>query len=181
MVDQPGLGEIRLFAYAAVPDGWMPCDGRELSMSQYSNLFGAIGTAYGGNGTTTFCLPDLRDNVLVCAGGEYVPGQTGGAFNHTLTIAELPSHRHGMQAVDDNSDDPTKTSGQPDRSSKLSRAQAALPNNAGAAPVMMYGVGDLVGGQSLNTLTLGPTGQDRPHPNLQPYVTLAYCIAVQGL
>jgi microcystin-dependent protein len=152
--------------YSFVPRGWAPCDGHLLNIASNSALFSLLGTQFGGNGSTTFALPDMRGRVPVHAGqggglSAYSVGQSGGAPTHTLTLSEMPAHRHGMSA-----------SNQPGTQTD--------PTNrvlGGAAS------GDLYSTSSDGTLAVGAlatTGGGQAHNNMMPYNTLRCIIAVQG-
>jgi len=162
----PYLGELRLVPYNFAPQGWALCNGQLLSIAQNTALFSLLGTTYGGNGTTNFALPDLRGRVPISSGqgpglSNYTLGETGGAETHTLTVAQMPIHTHSVSAA--------TSVGSTDR-----------PNNAllarNAAGVPQFGISSttqLAGVQS--------SGSSQPHNNLQPFVTLNWIIALQGI
>jgi microcystin-dependent protein len=168
-MSQPYLGEIRMFGGNFAPVGWAFCDGTLLPIAQNDALFAVIGATYGGNGQTTFALPDLRGRLPLHQGtgqSSYTPGQTGGAEKVTLTASQLPAHTHTL----------------------LSGGGTALsPANAypGAAsttnpdPARMYGAA--VGLTAFNpaTITVSPGGQ--PHDNFQPYLCVNFIIALVGV
>jgi microcystin-dependent protein len=147
------VGEIRLAGFETVPDGWASCDGQLLSIREYPELFAAIGTTYGGNGRTTFALPDLRGRVALHASEDsYALGTSGGASRHALTLDELPAHQH-----------------------ELTMAASAPSAGTGGAhtPVVTSVAGEL----------LHPTAGNAPvtgagHDNMQPYLGLVFMIAL---
>lgn len=157
----PYLGEIRLFATDFVPSGWLPCDGQTVSISQNSALFAVLGTQYGGNGASTFQLPDLRDRSAVGAGAEVRVGQAGGAATAVLSTAEIPQHVH--QVVGSSAPaDAAEPGG-------ARWATTAAPQYGSAAQVVMA------------PGTVQATGSSQAHENRPPYLALTYGIAVQGV
>jgi microcystin-dependent protein len=163
-VSTPFLGEIRLFPYNFAPRGWAFCNGQILSIAQNTALFALLGTTYGGNGQTTFALPDLRGRVANSSGqgpglSSYSLGQVGGTETVTLTQQEIPSHNHQV-----NSTNADATS---------SRPGGNVPSAGGG-----------YAGAASNTMApnmIGNTGGNQPHTNVQPYLTLNYCIALEGI
>lgn len=166
----PILAQIILFAGDFAPTGWMLCNGQLLSIAQYSALFSILGTTYGGNGVTTFALPDLRGRVPLSSGSgpglsSYPLGESGGTETVTLTSKEMPSHSHTVNAVssDGNQGNPSN----------------ALP--AGESSTK----GDLWSTASaditMNASMVANTGGSFPHNNLQPFLALNYIIAVEGI
>jgi microcystin-dependent protein len=137
------------------------CNGQVLSIAQNTALFALLGTTYGGNGTTTFALPDLRGRLPMHAGGGFVRGQSGGEASHTLTITELPAHSHAVTA---SSAAATTTS--------PAGARLAVANNVYAAPTNLV---------ALVPAAVSSFGGSQPHENRQPYLALTFCIALQGL
>ena len=155
---EPFLGEIRLMSFSFPPKGWALCNGQFLPINQNQPLFSLLGTVYGGNGQTTFALPDLRSRAPIYTGQSHTLGERGGEESHTLTQSELPQHNHGMQASSTNADAPDPTI-------------LARSNN--------------VYGPAGNPTTLLPasisaTGA-QPHENMQPYSVISFCIALQGI
>jgi len=164
----PYLGEIRLFPYNFAPQGWATCQGQLLPINQNQALFSLLGTTYGGDGQTTFALPDLRGRAPIGVGqapglSNYVLGQKVGEENHTLTVAEIPSHSHFLNVSTDvgSSDSP----------------QGKFPaRNAAAVP--QYGFSsDSVGAAT----AVGVAGGSQAHENRQPSLVLRWCIALQGI
>lgn len=175
----PFLGEIRPFAFGIVPKGWAQCNGQILQISQYQALFALLSTTYGGNGTSTFALPDLRSRTPLHAGtgssdGQPYPlGQQGGAETVALAAANLPAHAHAMQASTGAGNNVNPVGSVP--------ATASAAPNTGGATIPIYAA---PGAQSLVTLaadTLGNTGTGAGHPNIQPVLALNYCIALTGI
>jgi microcystin-dependent protein len=163
------VGEIRAFGTQFVPSGWVECDGRELPRTTYSDLFSAIGLAYGG-GITTFRVPDLRRRVPIHAG--VGPGLTsrnlgdmGGTQTVGLTAATLPLHSHTTNACSN----PKVVSGVPVVDNSLCKTNAPA-----------YAPSISVHNTALDASVIGPTGESLPHDNMMPYVELRFCIALQG-
>ena len=164
------VGEIRIFAGNFAPETWMLCNGQLLNISQYSTLFGVIGTTYGGDGQTTFALPDLRGRLPLHpgtnAGVTFDQGEMGGTETMTLTTDTMPEHLHALQAT---------TSG-----FQWSPA-GALPAQVFSTQSGVLAYGDDVGEPAnLHPETLQPTGGGQPHTNVQPFLCLNFIIATQG-
>jgi len=163
---EPFIGQIQLFAFGWAPVGWAVCNGQLLAISSNTALFSLLGTTYGGDGRTTFGLPDLRGRVPLGLGqgpglGNYDLGQAGGTEAVTLTVAQLPAHNHGMQGS----------------GSATSKSPANLVpgfNSASSA----YGAAD---GTQMAANFCGNQGGSQPHENRQPYLTACYCIATAGI
>ncbi|HEY0036185.1 MAG TPA: tail fiber protein [Longimicrobium sp.] len=156
----PYIGEIRLFSSGTPPAGWAACNGQLLSVSQYPGLFSLLGTTYGGNGQSSFALPDFRGRAPIHAGGGHVVGDSGGAQSHTLTSAQMPAHTHALNA----------TNGSGTTPNPMGNVLGAT-SNLYATPM------------SLTTMlpeTVGQAGGGYPHPNMQPFLALSFCIALQG-
>jgi len=155
----PFLGQINLFAGNFAPRGWAFCDGQLIAISRYSALFSLLGTIYGGDGRTTFALPDLRGRAPVHMGSgpglsAYREGQKGGAESVTLGVAQLPAHHHGVevQHVDNTS------------------LGAEVAGGIADDPT-----------QITATHTTANTGGGQPHENRQPHLAINYIIALQGI
>lgn len=163
------LGEIRNFAFGRAPTNWAQCNGQLLPISQNQALFAIIGTIYGGDGRTTFALPDLRGRVMVGnnqASADYPMGTKGGAEQVTLTLASTPAHNHTFNA--------RKEAG-----TLPAIAGNLVSSSGGAAPQALYAQpGNAV---PLNAGSLSTFGGGQPHSNLQPYLATNYCIATKGL
>jgi microcystin-dependent protein len=176
---QPFLGEIEIFGFNYAPKGWLMCAGQTLPINQYQALFSLLGTTYGGNGTTTFMLPDLRGRLAMGQGNGQgltprVIGETGGEVNHTLLIAETPPHAHTLNAVQ-NISNPVNTPG----SSVMLSQTTGRAAGGGALIVNLY-TSDTAPTQSMASATVGPTG-GQPHANMMPYLALNFCIAMSGI
>jgi microcystin-dependent protein len=157
----PFLSEIRLVSFNFAPKGWALCNGQLLAISQNAALFSLLGTFYGGNGTTTFALPNLQGRAPMHVGSEFVQGQVGGEATHTLITNEIPAHTHQAQGVS------TTASLEP----AAGNAWAESPDNPYAASA----------NATMNAAALGQTGGNQPHNNMQPYLVLNYVIALQGI
>jgi microcystin-dependent protein len=162
---QPFLGEMRMFSFDFAVRGWAFCAGQMLSIAQNTALFSLLGTTYGGNGVNTFALPDLRSRVPLGqsapASSNYVLGQQGGTENVTLNQNQLPQHNHLMQAAG------AATTGDP---------AGALPATSTASKPYRSGPPSA----QLATST-GLNGGSQPHSNIQPYLTVNFSIALQGI
>jgi microcystin-dependent protein len=166
-MSQPFIGEIRMFAGTFVPLNWAFCDGTQLAISGNEVLFQVIGTTYGGNGTTNFALPDLRSRVPVHQGAGSVIGQVAGSETVTLTSAQLPAHSHVLQ-------------------SSNTAPSVSPTNNLPAATVSAAGTCDIYGPATarqthLNPASILPDGGGQPHNNIQPYLTVNFIIALNGI
>jgi microcystin-dependent protein len=161
-VAEPFLSEIRIMAFVHAPKGWALCDGQFLPINQNQALFSLVGTQYGGNGQTTFALPDLRGQVPIHAGAGFTQGGKGGEQAHTLSIAELPTHTHVL-SVQGASGNATTGSG-----NFLANAGSDL-HTAAASLVAM------------NPEAVTNVGGSQAHLNMQPFLTLSFCIALQGI
>lgn len=168
----PFVGEIRLFAFPRVPNGWFACDGRLVSIAEYDVLFALLGTTYGGDGVNTFGLPDLRGRVPVHqgAGNGLTPrvlGELGGTENVTLLSSQIPAHTHTVGAT-----------------TNVAAATAPGPTQLPGTITgdTMYAT-DLTGASSfaMAANAVSMQGGNQPHDNLMPTVTLSYCIAWQGV
>lgn len=160
-MSDPFLGEIRLFAFGFAPDGWAQCNGQLLPIALNTALFSLIGTTYGGNGITHFALPDLQDRVAIHQGPTFARGTSGGEIAHTLTVAELPGHTH-------------QANGSPDEGNTI------LPNG-GLWAVTSSPSYNQTSGAPMSPAAIGSTGGGQPHNNMQPFLTLNYCIALEGI
>ena len=161
----PYVGEVRLFAGNFAPSGWAFCDGQLVSIAENETLFNLIGTTYGGDGQTTYALPDLRGRVPVHQGGPagYVAGQAGGAETVALTVAQMPSHTHAMRA------------------STTAASTAHGPSEAlGTSTAMnLYGAG--TPSMAMDPNAVAPAGGGQPHDNMPPFVALNYIVALFGV
>ena len=159
----PYVGEIQVMAFTFPPQGWALCNGQLLQIAQNQALFSLLGTMYGGNGQTTFGLPDLRGCVPISFSASITLGQKGGEPAHTLTMSEMAGHPHLLQAT------PTPASTNvPGPTLVLAQSTASQLYSAGANATPMA------------ANATGMTGGSQPHENMQPYTTLIICIALQG-
>jgi microcystin-dependent protein len=160
---QPYVGEIRMFAGNFAPAGWMFCEGQLLPISENETLFQLIGTAYGGDGESTFALPDLRGRIPVHQGNSLTLAETGGAEEITLTVAQIPAHAHPFMA---------------------SIAAGDQISPAGNLPAQAFNlsiyINDASNG-SFNASAITPVGGSQPHTNLQPYLCVDYIISLFGI
>jgi microcystin-dependent protein len=168
-MDQPFLAAIFLFAATFAPRGYAFCNGQLLSIAQNTALFALIGTTYGGNGTTTFALPDFRGRVPIHPGqgpglSNYTLGQLSGSENTTLLVSNLPQHNHSLVATSEagSTSDPT----------------GAYLGNTGALDREYNTSGTLV---NMNAGAVGLTGGAQPFNNLQPYLAVNFIIALEGI
>ena len=161
---EPFIGEIRIFPYSQVPtgDGWAQCNGQLLPINQNQALFSLLGTTFGGDGRVNFALPDLRARVPIHVGSGHTLGERGGEQAHTLTIGELPEHTHVMRATSATGDTPLAPG----------NLLADSPSQLYASP------GNLT---SLSPTSLVNVGGSQAHENMQPYLTISFCIALQGI
>ncbi len=158
---EPFISEIRMMSFMFPPKGWALCNGQLLPINQNQALFSLLGTTYGGDGRVNFALPDLRGRVPLHFGNGFSLGQTGGAAATTLNMSQLPTHIHPVNA------------------------------NDGAANIAIPGPTTYLAGQSANPYGKGPAtlpgpilsnqGGSQPHTNMQPYLTISFCIALQGI
>jgi microcystin-dependent protein len=162
-VANPFLGEIRLMSFNFPPKGWAPCNGQFLPINQNQALFALLGTTYGGNGQTTFALPDLRGLVPVHIPAPQRLGERGGELAHTLTLQELPQHVHVARASTHTSEGSDQPQGR-----YLGRANNAY--HAASAPLT-----------AMNPGTVTTVGGSQAHTNMQPYAVINFCIALQGV
>ncbi|MBI1840904.1 MAG: phage tail protein [Verrucomicrobia bacterium] len=160
---QPFSGEIRLFAGNFAPLGWAFCEGQLLPISEYEVLFTLIGTTYGGDGQSTFALPDLRGRVAVHQGPGFVAGQSAGVEFVTLTTAQLPPHTHPFLASADSAASPNP------EGRTLAETATTTPYFQGSAAV------------ALASSSMGPAGGNQPHSNLQPFLCMNHIICLQGI
>ncbi len=161
---QPYVGEIRMFAGNFAPAGWMFCEGQLLPISENETLFQLIGTTYGGDGQSTFGLPDLRGRLPVHFGNSFTLAQTGGAESTTLTVPQIPGHTHALAA--------STASG--NASSPQGNVVAQTDGT-----ISLY-ISDPPG-VDMHAAALGATGGSQPHTNLQPYLCIDFIISLFGI
>jgi microcystin-dependent protein len=163
-VSQPFIGEIRLFGFNFAPRGWAPCQGQLLSIAQNTALFALLGTMYGGNGQTTFALPDLRGRFPMSFGQgagltNRTQGEMSGTETVTLTQGQMPPHNH-----------PLRSTNQP---SGTTRPAGNYPAGGGAYAAAADG--------TMAPDVVNVAGGGQPHDNIPPYLVLNYCIALEGI
>ena len=161
-MSEPFLAEIRIVGFNFAPRGWAFCDGQILPISQNQSLYSLLGTTYGGDGRTTFALPDLRSRTPIHRAAGFSLGQKGGDETVTLTEAQMPSHRHLAKA-----------------NSGAVNAGPLAGNTWGQATDTLYS--NEAPDANMNGDILGRTGGGMAHNNMQPYLTLGFVIALQGL
>jgi microcystin-dependent protein len=160
---EPFLAEVRIMSFIFPPKGWALCNGQLLPINQNQALFALLGTTYGGNGQTNFALPNLQGRVPIhTEGNAHLQGQAAGQASHTLTISELPTHTHTVGAS-------TVSTGGNDNPTNRFLGSA---NNAYAPPSNLT---------AMNPGTIANTGGSQAHLNQQPFLTLSFCIALQGI
>jgi microcystin-dependent protein len=174
-MSEPFIGEIIMFAGNFNPRGWALCQGQILSIAQNTALFSILGTTYGGNGQTTFALPDLRGRVPVGQGqGPGLPavslGEVSGANSSTLTIQQMPSHNHLVRANASNGNDSLPANAY--------LAAAVIPTDSNKS-VSAYNTA--TDNTTLNPGAVGPTGGNQPFSLMQPYLGMNYIIALEGI
>ena len=160
-MSEPFLGEIRIFTFSFPPKGWALCNGQTLAIAQNQALFALLGTMYGGNGQTTFALPNLQGRVPLSFGNGFTQGQSGGEEAHTLILSEMPAHSHAV----------TASSNPADQGNPQNNFWAVEESNAYAAASDAF--------MASGAVSTG--GGSQPHLNLSPYLTLSFCIALSGI
>ncbi|WP_185094324.1 phage tail protein [Epilithonimonas tenax] len=162
----PFLGQIMYVSFSYAPKGWADCNGQLLPINENQALFSLLGTTYGGNGTTTFALPNIQGRVLISDNSTYPLGGNGGEESHTLTIGEMPMHSHLVNAVT-SSGNKTSPEGNLPADTKVLDKEYASVSSGGAV--------------AMNSDILSSAGGSQPHTNIQPYVTFKCVIALQGI
>lgn len=159
---EPFLSEIRIMSFVFAPKGWALCNGQLLPINQNQGLFSLLGTTFGGDGRVNFALPDLRARTPIHVGSGHTLGERGGEPAHTLSIAELPEHTHVFNV-------------------NVGAGAATTPNGTilCKAPSNLYGTATSL--VAMNAATMTNTGGSQAHLNLQPFLTLSFCIALQGI
>lgn len=159
----PYLAEIRIFTFPFAPKNWADCNGQLLAINQNQALFSLLGTTYGGNGVANFGLPDLQARIPIHVGQGHTLGERGGEQAHTLSISEIPTHVHSLNATEQ----PATDSGPDARQ---------LAKSVGPA---VYGGPSNLQAMAANAVT--NIGGSQAHSNMQPYLTLRFCIALAGI
>jgi microcystin-dependent protein len=160
---EPFLSEIRIMSFSFPPKGWALCDGQLLPINQNQGLFSLLGTTFGGDGRVNFGLPDLRGRTPIHVGSGHTLGERGGEQAHTLSIAELPAHTHVLNATSTDASQPIPTA------NLLSRQ---APANPYISPTNLTA---MIAG------TVANVGGSQAHLNMQPFLTLNFSIALQGI
>lgn len=166
---EPFLSEIRIMSFGFAPKGWALCNGQLLPINQNQGLFSLLGTTFGGDGRVNFALPNLQGNTPIHVGGGFTLGEKGGEQAHTLSIAQLPTHTHVWSGTSNGATTVSPVN------AVLSKGQAANTN-----PINYY---DTAGTNAvaLNAGSLANAGGSQAHLNMQPFLTLSFCIALQGI
>jgi microcystin-dependent protein len=167
---EPFLSEIRIFSFSFAPRGWALCNGQLLPINQNQALFSLLGTTFGGNGQTNFALPNLQGMTPIHVGQGFLLGQRGGEQAHTLSIAELPTHTHVLNGSSANASSVAPAG------NVLAKGTTAVNNN----PINYYSQN----GSNLVAMQPGSVanvGGSQAHLNMQPFLTLNFCIALQGI
>lgn len=157
---EPFLGEIKMLAFDWAPQGWALCNGQFLPINQNQALFSILGTTYGGNGQTTFALPNLRGRTPIHVGGGHTLGQAAGTETHTLTQNEMPTHTHFVQG---------------------SSAPANAPSPSGNFSAANAGAYALSPNVAMSPQGVTNAGGSQAHQNMCPYLVISFCIALQGI
>ncbi len=160
---QPYVGEIRLFAGNFAPAGWMFCEGQLLPISENETLFQLIGTTYGGDGQSTFALPDLRGRIPIHQGNGFILAETGGAEEITLTVNQIPTHSHEVLASTSNASASNAGGNLLAQTPSYTPYIASSPNSA------------------LGPNAISPVGGSQPHTNFQPYLCIDFIISLFGI
>src|SRR5688572_11619842 len=160
---QPYVGEIRMFAGNFAPAGWMFCEGQLLPISENETLFNLIGTTYGGDGQSTFGLPDLRGRIPVHQGNGFILAETGGAEEITLTVNQIPAHSHPLLATASIVNDTSPLNGLMGQSNTFDPYQSSPPTTPMASQAISL------------------TGGSQPHNNFQPYLCIDFIISLFGI
>lgn len=163
---EPFLSEIRIMSFEFAPKGWALCNGQLLPINQNQALFSLLGTTFGGDGRVNFALPDLRARVPIHVGNGHTLGERAGAQAHTLSISELPAHTHPLRASSANANAPSPTNPAP------GNVLATAGSNLYAPPANL---------QAMHPGAVTNLGGNQAHLNMQPFLTLTFCIALQGI
>ena len=166
-MSEPFLAEIRIVGFNFAPRGWAQCDGQILPINQNQSLFSLLGTTYGGDGGTTFGLPDLRGRTPIHFNSGNPQGRKGGEDTHSLSTGEVPQHTHTAQASSDNATERNPSSGDPPTGNVLAAALNLYTDPNNLTDIHQDTVANAGGGQS--------------HENMQPFLVLNFVIALQGL
>lgn len=160
---QPYVGEIRMFAGNFAPAGWMFCEGQLLPISEYETLFNLIGTTFGGDGQSTFALPDMRGRIPIHQGSGFILAETGGAEEITLSVSQIPAHTHPLVASTNVSQD-TNPAGK-------------VLGQSGSALLYIQDTAD----NGMSPQAISSRGGSQPHTNMQPYLCVDFIISLFGI
>lgn len=163
-MSEPFLAEIRIVGFNFAPRGWAFCDGQILPINQNQSLYSLLGTNYGGDGRTSFALPDLRSRTPIHVGNGHQLAQRSGAETHTLSAAEMPAHTHVLRA-----------------SSTDGASGVPAGNVLAATPVPDFAFRDPDNLSNMGATTMASAGGGQAHENMQPYAVVNFCIALRGL
>lgn len=172
---EPYIGEIRMFGFSFQPRGWLRCIGSSIAISQNTALFAIIGVQFGGNGQTTFAVPNLQSRAAIGAGSapgltQQSVGQTGGTNTVTLLSTQMPAHNHVLNAGQLATANPDQNVATPTTTARLGRSS---PNNTYITPVTPN--------TQLVASSISTTSGGQPHENMQPYIAMNFCMAAQGV
>lgn len=159
---EPFLSEIRMMSFSFAPKGWAMCNGQLLPINQNQALFSLLGTTFGGDGRVNFALPDLRARVPIHVGWGHTLGESAGSQTHTMSSAELPEHNHQLIAKNNQAD-------QSDPQNRYFANSAAMPYGSSGST------------KALGAGTVTNVGGSQAHTNMQPFLTINFCIALQGI
>ncbi|MGE4070424.1 MAG: phage tail protein [Lysobacterales bacterium] len=159
---EPFLSEIRMMSFVFAPRGWALCNGQLLPINQNQGLFSLLGTTYGGDGRVNFALPDLRSRVPIHVGSGHTLGERGGEQAHTLSVGEMPQHVHVLNG-------------------SSTAADTNVPGNTALLGVVNNTYGPATNLSALAANEIGNTGGSQAHQNMQPFLTISFCIALQGI
>jgi microcystin-dependent protein len=162
---EPYVGEIRMFGGNFAPAGWMFCEGQLLPISENETLFNLIGTTYGGDGQSTFALPDLRGRLPVHQGGGFTLAETGGVETVTLTVAQIPAHTHAFMGSNNLANGVVPT--------------GQVPGKSSVSSILPYGTDAPV--SPMSPSAVGNVGGNQPHTNFQPYLCIDFIISLFGI
>ena len=170
-MSEPFLAEVRIVGFNFAPRGWAFCDGQILPINQNQSLYSLLGTTYGGDGRTSFALPDMRGRTPIHVGAsngtQHREGQKSGEETHTLSANEMPQHDHGLEATNDSANQPSPL--------------GHVPAQVTAGVDFVYSSGSDNLNVTLNSASIANVGGGQAHENMQPYLALNFCIALQGL
>lgn len=160
---QPYVGELRMFAGTFAPAGWMFCEGQLLPISEYETLFNLIGTTYGGDGESTFALPDLRGRIPIHQGNGFILAETGGAEEITLTVNQIPAHSHPFVG-------------------RAGGGNQSIPQDGLIAMSgLRHFTDETAPASMMHPTMIGPAGGSQPHTNFQPYLCVSFIISLFGI